>query len=273
MVKSFVLLTVLGCIQASIIEISVENKAVFNNGYVKAVVNLAGSAAWMSELYGDYQGKSAYGSNLLAAKGLRLEREDSEGNTISAAGTGSSVVNYIVTQNDDTCGTLQIAEVIDDTDLPSVSESWTLTLCAGNRHISFTSNGSVSKSTSVTKVRSIRHALYSTPLSTTAFFDSGVVQIMGARDAASHFGSTDRLSRLFVLGGTGSIDIQRESATGGETDQVVLLNAASGDFVSGFQDILIGNFSRRDLWGPGSSEDDVSVSYSIVLKLICLIFG
>jgi hypothetical protein len=68
---------------------------------------------------------------------------------------------------------------------------------------------------------------------------------------------------MYSLGGNGAVDVLRTSATGGEHDQVVLLNNEQelhSGFVSGFYEILIGNFTNRDFWVAGSSEADVTVS-------------
>ncbi len=125
-----------------------------------------------------------------------------------------------------------------------------------------TTSGSVLSGNSIKQVRAIRHGLYATPLSTTGFYDGGVVQSMASKPTSSHFGSTDKLQRIYFLGDTGAIDIQRISATGGEDDQTVMLNAAVGgaqSYVSGLQDILVGSFQTRDRWCNGSNSNDITV--------------
>jgi hypothetical protein len=62
--------------------------------------------------------------------------------------------------------------------------------------------------------------------------------------------------------------VLRDAAVGGESDQVVLLNRAPGvdtDYISGFQEILVGNFTDRDYWCAGSSDADVVVSHLCML--------
>ncbi len=69
---------------------------------------------------------------------------------------------------------------------------------------------------------------------------------------------------MFMLGGTGAIDIQRPTATGGEADLTVMLNTASGvaPYMSGFQEILLGSVTSRDRWARGSTAFDVTVRLS-----------
>lgn len=242
-------------IQAELLKV-VDKQAIFDNGYVSASIDLSGGA-WVNKLFGDYLGKSNYGNNLFALNGLRLERENSDGSVTSAAGKGSNA-KYSVS-SDGKCAQLVILSVVDDVLFPIVNEDWNLSLCVGDRFFTFTTNGTT---TPVAKdMRSIRHSLYATPISTTGFFDSGVVQILAAGKAVSHFGSVDKISRAFFLGETGSVDIVRLSAVGGENDQVVLLNADAdvNSFRSGLQDILVGNFTKRDIWTQGSSSDDITV--------------
>ncbi len=88
-----------------------------------------------------------------------------------------------------------------------------------------------------------------------------------ASEQRSHFGSIDRLSRFYLLGGSGAIDVLRPAATGGENDVTVLRNSESNPlFRSGFQEVLAGTFSERDYWclgWQGTSPSDLkSVSWS-----------
>lgn len=233
-----------------------------DNGFVKAVFNTS-SSSWMSELYGDFKGTGAYGENLLAAGGLRLERENADGSISSGANGELQIMQYITERYFDDCQEINFPRVLDDSSNPTVEESWKFTLCVGDRTLRFESFGSVLSAQSDASIRSIRHALYSTPLSTTAFFDKGVVQIMSAKPTYSHFASSDRLSHAYMLGGVGAIDILRPKATGGEHDQVVLLNSVPNTegiaFTSGFREILVGTFSHRDYWVEGSSASDAQV--------------
>jgi hypothetical protein len=232
----------------------------------------------MSSLFGDFQGKSNFGPNLLSPWGFRLEREDAQGNVASAAGCGVASELKVV-QNTTSCIALESSPVYDDINSPRVSEVWQFRLCDDDRYLEFMATGAslpygskMIGSTSVSDrtpepIRSIRHAMYATPRSTTGFFNDGVVQIKEASISSTHFGSISKLGRTFFLGETGSIDIHRPDATGGETDQTVLLNS-KGDvynFASGFQEILVGNFLWRDAWVKGSTAADIDVCSQAVI--------
>lgn len=235
-------------------------KITIDNGFVKAIFDTTSSSAWMSHLYGDFKGLGGYGENLLAAGGLRLERENADGSVVSGI-TNKLRTKYDAVHTDEgSCSEIQFPRVVDDSVNPTVEESWKFTLCTGDRTLRFESSGSVIANHASVQIRSIRHALYATPLSTTAFFDQGVVQIKNAKPTYSHFASSDRMQRTYVMGGLGAIDVLRPQATGGLQDQVVLLNSAPGTegvaFTSGFQEILVGTFSHRDYWVAGSSASD-----------------
>lgn len=247
-------------------EVTVETKSeqvVIENGFVRALFQTGSSAVWMSELYGDFKGLSAYDENLLASGGLRLERENANGSITSAMNTKFATKQDMEHKKFGRCSEVHFPRVQDDATHPTVQESWKFTLCEGDRTLRFDSAGSVVAAASAVEVRSVRHALYGKSLSTTAFFDKGVVQIKNAKPTYSHFASVDRLQHFYVLGGVGAIDILRPVATGGEEDQVVLLNSAPGTegfaYSSGFQEILVGTFSHRDYWVAGSSASDVQV--------------
>jgi len=214
----------------------------------------------MSELYGDFKGLGSYKENLLAAEGLRLERENSDGSVTSGVGKGINSNRNVMEERSQGCSVLTFPHVFDDIANPTVEESWKFTLCDGARTVRFESSGTVLSAQASLQMRTVRHALYARSLSTTGFFDQGVVQIMSAEPKYSHFASSDRLHHAYVLGGVGAIDILRPGATGGEQDQVVLLNgvpdAEGAKYTSGFHEILVGNFSHRDYWVAGSSASD-----------------
>lgn len=234
-------------------------RTVVDNGFVKAVFNQEGSI-FMSELYGDFQGSSNYGTNLLANMGFRLERENADG-SVTFASFGSSTSGKATVIRTEECCDVSFPSVFDDSEVPVVEEQWLFSLCAGDRSLRFQSTGKVVAADTTYKFRTISHSLYANPLSTTAFFDQGVVQIMSAQPKNTAFGSIDRMHRAFVLGGMGAIDVLRPQATGGEHDQVVLLNAVphEGAYTSGFREILLGTFTERDVWCAGSSDADVQV--------------
>lgn len=237
-------------------------QVIIDNGYVKAFFD-TGSSVWMSALYGDFKGLGAYGENLLAPEGLRLERENADGSITSAVSSKIFTKQEVIHTKSGQCSEIHFPRVRDDATNPTIEESWKFTLCDGDRTLRFDSAGSVLSAQSSVQIRTIRHALYGRSLSTTAFFDKGVVQIKNAKPAYSHFASSDRMQHAYVLGGVGAIDILRLHATGGDDDQVVLLNSAPDTegvaYSSGFREILVGTFSHRDYWVAGSSASDIQV--------------
>jgi hypothetical protein len=245
-----------------IVDLSNSNQIVFSNAFLTATVDVSGGA-FISSLRGNFQGKYAYGNNVLTeGVGIRLERENEDGSITTAAGLGSRAA-FTVDVNSDSCGQVTISGVVDDVSTPTASENWVLSLCQSDRSLKMVASGNTLESAYYTKLRSVRNAVYASPISTTGFYDQGVVQILAASVDNSHFASADRLQRVFFLGSTGSLDIQRTDATTG--DLTVMLNSESGavsgipSFFSGFQDVLFGSIANQDLWLPGTNADDASV--------------
>lgn len=242
----------------NIITEKTDSKIIFNNGYLSATLDVSGGV-WISSLHGDFLGQSNFSDNLLSSAGFRLERENADGTVTSASGIGSGA-SVTLLQDDESCGTVRINGVVDDLTLPAVTEDWEISLCKDSRYMTIKASGSMTPGGALLKARNVRHSMYSTPISTTGFFDDGVVQILNADDEISRFPSVSRLSRSYFMGGSGAIDVQRPLATGGEEDQVVLLNAHSNSslgFSSGLQEILAGSLATRDEWCVGSTENDI----------------
>jgi hypothetical protein len=256
----------------NILDLTASTKSiVFSNVYLSATLDVSG-VAYLSSLRGDFQGLSNYGNNLLTDGGVRLERENLDGTISSAAGAGLAS-KFTVDVNNESCGQVTVDSIVDDVNEPTVSESWVVSLCAQDRSLKITSSGNVLETALSTKLRFVRNAVYATPVSTTGFFDQGVVQILGASADASHFASIDRLQRVFFLGSTGSLDIQRPDAVGGVDDLTVMLNSDTGavpgapSYFSGFYDVLVGSVQYKDLWLGASNVNDTLVSCLVVSYL------
>jgi hypothetical protein len=225
-----------------------------SNGYVDMELSVSGGA-WVSSLKGDFQGEGNYGENLLSEGGLRFEREDDLGVVHSSAGLG--VKASYTTTDVDGCVSLSVPNIFDDSIEPFSSESWNFELCQGERYLRFSSKGAILPSAESATAKSVRHTLYMTPISTVGFFDRGVVQMMSAASERSYFGSSDVLSRIYVVGGTGSVDIQRLADV--TSNQINVMMSAASDiqntvnFRSGFQEVLAGGYesSQLDLWTEG----------------------
>jgi hypothetical protein len=236
-----------------------DNMLTIENGYVRSVFNTS-SSPWMSELYGDFQGQSSFSDNLLSSNGFRLERENDDGSFTSAIGANKVFARPTVRSSQrSSCVEANFPEVYDDAETPAVREKWIFTLCNGDRSLHFRAAGEVVPSSRALKMRSVTHSLYTTPVSTTSFFEDGVVQIKSAETSFSHFASTSKMPRAYFLGEHGAVDVLRPSATGGTQDQVVMLNFEEGG--SGMREIVVGRFQHTDYWCEGSSADDAQVPF------------
>lgn len=268
-----------GNCQSPVIDVTTEFTSL-SNGYVSVFIDTRGTA-FISKLFGDYEGLSNYGMNLLGGEGFRLERENSDGQIVSAAGEGPpSTVNVI--QMTETCVSVEIQNIKDDLLETIYEETWNLSLCAFQRSFTFASKG-VSTGVNLGNItgvknsiefRSIRHSLYSMLISTTGFYDLGVVQILNAPNREQYFSSIDVLQRTYMLGGGGAIDIIPLDDNNNSNLNTVLMNAQDGakSFRSGYMEIIAGGVSKRDRWDVGSTEDDSqalghSVQWSRSLKI------
>lgn len=207
------------------------------NRFVECVVTTK-PFVQIASLSGDYYGESKYGDNTLASQGIRLEWEDNSG-TIHWNDSPISA-NYTV-EAFESCVIVTFPKITDCGASPSISESWVLKLCDDQRAIIWTTAGAVLRDISA---RSIRHAAYARPLSITAFYESGVVQMLSAAPQRSHFGSTKKLHRVYAVGVQSSLDMNIS------TSQSVLLNSdGSLGFYSGMQELLAGSpFTPADVW-------------------------
>lgn len=229
-----------------------ESSCTISNGYVEATLSRSGGA-WLTSLRGDFHGTSEYGNNLLSEGGIRFEREDVFGTVFTSAGKGAqtNVVESLV----DGCASLSVEAVYDDISSPSSVESWVLSVCDNERSLTFMTSGKSLEPN--LEVKCVRNSIFMTPISIVGFYDHGVVQMMSASSQRSYFGTSNPLQRVYVLGETGSVDIQRGN-TAGDT---VMLSATSDannpiHFRTGFQEVLIGSYDTdgsmmRDRWTSG----------------------
>ena len=158
-------------------------------------------------------------------------------------------------RNDGECVELSFSDIWDDVESPTVVESWMVSLCQDERIMHFTAKGSTVEAAvnRGDQVKGVVHSLYTSPLSTFGFYSQGVVQMKGASPERSYFGSSDSLSRIYTLGGSGAVDVARPTAAEA-SDVTILLNSAdSEDFHGGFQEVLFGSFSALDTWSSGWS--------------------
>ena len=247
-----------------------KSEILISNEYLSATISTSDKRIYISALKGDFKGKSIYGENVLGTLGIRLERIEDNGAhkllTSSSSSSSSSSPLYNVTRygDDDNCAQVSFPEVFVDVSSPTVTEAWTFKLCDGDRVLDFSAQGFVLPTAVSYTLKAVTRSYYTNPLSTTGFFDKGVVQMMGAKeDVRGYFGSVDKLSRVYVVGETGALDIIRTTAVGGANDVTVLLNAHyefSRHFRSGLQEVLVGSLSSAllDDWTGGWAESTVT---------------
>jgi hypothetical protein len=239
-----------------------ENQCILSNGFVEAILSRSGGV-WLTSLRGDFHGEGRYGNNLLSEGGIRFEREDVAGVVHTSAGQGPR--SDVIEMFSDDCVSLSIESVYDDVISPGAVESWYLSLCDNQRSLTFTTTGKAIDAEMEAKC--VRNSIYMNPISIVGFYDHGVVQMMSASPVRSYFGSSNSLQRLYVLGETGSIDIQRSFPSETESSDTVMLSANAEtinpiNFRTGFQDILIGSYGTdlRDRWTSGWTAINTTVT-------------
>lgn len=133
------------------------NEAVLSNPYVKVKFNFIGGF-WVSGLWGDFRGVYNYGPiNLLSTKGIRLERENEDGSISSSCDLGPRP-NVTMTETSN-CASVSVDNVVDDIEKPTVSESWTFSLCQNERTLKFSTRGFVNEGFENFRARSVRHSV------------------------------------------------------------------------------------------------------------------
>lgn len=184
------------------------DRLILSNDFVYVEFSIL-NGIWISDLRGDYHGKGSFSVNLLSSLGIRLERENADGSISNNLHTTNKKAAYTVKSvMNSTCMVIEFPEVYDDIVMPTVIEAWVFKLCNHDRFINFQTEGYLITDKDI-QIRFIRHSLYALPLSSTAFYDQGVVQLMAGTTDITHFGSSDRLSRVYFMGGLGAIDINR----------------------------------------------------------------
>jgi hypothetical protein len=161
-------------------------------------------------------------------------------------GSAAPAVTHSVSANQDEV-TIQADGITDCETNPLVSESWTMTMRANRRDISFSIRG---RALVAAQVRAVLHGAYFRSPSIYGLFDDrGVAQMMNK--TAACLGSNQTMSRLYALGGGVSVDYIRGDAT---RSQPVVLLSRGDSFGSGVQDIVLGSYpdvglSYASSWG------------------------
>jgi hypothetical protein len=118
----------------------------------------------------DSTGQGSYGRNVLAAGGLTLDRENSDGTLLSSGDLDAIDVIVSVTSSDQFLAEIAVSGIKDSALDPTVTETWLFRLEASSRAIIFNRKGSLIVTSPVKSVRAIRRQWNLEPTSATAFF-------------------------------------------------------------------------------------------------------
>ena len=164
--------TILGAVKNEVVIADLGASLVISNLHTRAVLSL--DPPYLSSLQGDFSGSATFGVEALAPTGYRLEREDADG-TLHVSEQGRAELDVVVVRNDSSGVTVVVSNVTEGL----VSETWTLSLNAGDRHVSLGIEGSaIGAAAKGKRVRAIRHGLYLEALSVTGLFPgSGTQQV------------------------------------------------------------------------------------------------
>ena len=185
-------------------------KYTLTNGYVSVTFEekLGGGGA-LSSLRGDFAGQGAYGEELLAGAGYTLDVAAADGSTAASsaeAQAGALTVKVL------SSGPATAAILVEGLRAGTATESWALTLRAGDRGLELNTTGSMAADAQAGAV--VRHSLLAAPLSVYGYYPAdGVVQMMNAQRGMPEPGATHPLTGADSDGST-SVQIPRGS--GGE---------------------------------------------------------
>jgi hypothetical protein len=211
----------------------------------------------VSVLKGDFFGQGKYGKNVLASSGIALEREDGDGTIHRHSASDAATATAEVSSDDDMASAV-VHGITDGTSDASAEETWTLTLARGARSLSFTAEGQTNRDVSA---RVFRHAFALEPSSLYALFDRGVVQMKSADNKKGFYSSTDSLTRLYTLGGSGgegheagnmSLSFRWPSSDQRAGSMVVRSSGSGGSSgYSGVEEVLVGGLPEEHVWSAG----------------------
>ncbi len=224
-----------------------------------------GGGGALSSLKGDFDGKGAYGEELLAGTGYTLDVTAPDGHLASSAEAQNNALSVKIVSN----GPATAAILVEGLSAGGASESWALTLNSGDRGFELNTTGSMIADASPGAV--VKHSLHASPLSIYGYYPAdGVVQMMNAVPGKTHMPSARPLARIYMIGGVnpsntnpkpsdgtqGAIDIQRDPAST-MPGQVTMLASNPGLLAkTAFYEVVAGNISTGlDAWGSGGGPD------------------
>ena len=235
-----VLLVALGVAYGSAVvtyTVSAENDITLENGYTRVV--FSGTQQGITSLSADFSGLGNYGINMLSSPFTLEVVSDSSNATISR----SRIPTHKVIEASDERVEIRITGISDSDENAIAQETWTLSLRRYQRFLDVAIDGRVVRSTSVV---AIQHGVYSVAPSLYGLFDRGVVQMMG--NTGKCLGSNQSISRAYMLGTEGAVDILITTPPDTPPTEVVLLSTSVEDkFQSGLQHVVAGQYPRKSL--------------------------
>jgi hypothetical protein len=212
---------------------STEDSFRLENGYTLLEFNA--TLGGITLLAGDFSGSGSYGINLLTQP-FSLQIDGSSPQTLSG-------VTFKAVQSSASEVVVEVSGIVSSPDeAPIVSESWRLSLKQAQRFVDLQIAGTVLRSA---EVLSVSHSVMSSAPSVYAFFERGVFQMMDRAGAC--LGSDQPLSRAYVLGAGGSLDLSVSSGDGVPSETVFYSTSKTGGFSSGIQHVIRGNYPRKSL--------------------------
>jgi hypothetical protein len=221
------------------------------NGYTYVSFNKRTSA--IDTIAADFSGSGAYSENNLArpfslqvgVNGRCSAPLDAPPVTLSWLDKTDKIVRLTVSNVIDR--TTSICDV-GATRGPVVSEEWTISLAEGERSVTVDISGQVLRDASVDYVL---HGIYTNSPSLYGLFPQGVAQMMGNTNAC--MGSTNSLSRAYVLGNGAAMDVIRhnhnqkpdfnsDGAHETGSPSTVVFKSAHQSFASGIEDVIFGTY-------------------------------
>jgi hypothetical protein len=205
------------------------------NGF--ALLEFNATIGGITLLAGDFSGSGSYGTNLLTQPFVL----QIDGN--SAPQTLSGIV-FKAVQSSAAEVVVEVSGIISTpVDAPIVSESWRLSLKQAQRVVNLQIAGTVLRPAEVV---SVSHSLLTSAPSLYAFFERGVFQMMDRSGAC--LGSDQPLSRAYVLGSGGALDLTVTTGEGEPSTETVFYSASkTGGFSSGIQHVVRGSYPRKSL--------------------------
>ena len=237
-----------GWVTAKLVHTENDNQIVLENGYTYLVFNKL--SASIEEIAADFSGNSGYSKNLLT-KPFSLQVSEVHNGCAKVQPAAQNIQVKWLDQSEHLLR-VRVSNILDENRCNDAvaSEEWVISLSGDQRAATVDISGEILRDA---KVDFILHGIYSDSPSLYGLFPKGVSQMMGNTNAC--MGSTQPLSRAYVLGNGAAMDILRHdygtkykfnensvgiSGTGSPSS--VVFKSAHDDFASGIEDVLFGSY-------------------------------